>query len=109
MHACCNLPTDSAEKLVPFRGSRRKQSIDCCKCPALQPLALKVGDNLVVTYNTSPHELILGTSPGDKSLGIAAPAGPGGSVHSIPFTMAGALRTSCRRSLLLLQLRQTLI
>ena len=69
-----------------------------CECKALtsaydghlQPVALKAGDNLVVTYNLTPHELIKGTSPGDQSLGIAAPSGPGDSVHSIPFPTAGA-------------------
>lgn len=59
---------------------------------ALQPITAKVGDTLVVTYNLTPHELVLGTRPGDQSLGIVAPEGPGGSVHNIPLTKAGALQ-----------------
>ena len=37
----------------------------------------------------SPHLLYLGTTPGDKSLGLAAPYGPGGSVHNVPFNTTG--------------------
>ena len=37
----------------------------------------------------SPHLLYLGTTPGDKSLGLVAPYGPGGSVHNVPFSTTG--------------------
>ena len=64
----------------------------------MQPLTAKTGDNLVVTYNKSPHVLYLGNSPGDKSLGIVAPRAAGGSVHTIPLTKPGAaLLMICRQ------------
>ncbi|KAK9810391.1 hypothetical protein WJX72_009918 [[Myrmecia] bisecta] len=56
----------------------------------LKDLNLAKGDVLVATYNNNPHDLYLGTSVGDKSLGQVAPPGPGGSTYRIPFNTPGA-------------------